>query len=453
MTGTTREILILLALYFASVILIGFWSGRRAKTPPAYLIASHRANFWRVSASLFTLLGGGELVTMASLSYTYSFAAMWFFGGVAAGFITLGIVVPRIRSEDDFAHYTGLPDFFNRRFSPSAGVAAAFVVILAFFSLLMIQFIVGGKLLAHFLGWPYPVVVLCMSAVIVIYLSMGGYEAVLSTDVLQAVVMVIFGAIILLGLPRGVTQAATPAASMPAVESLIFFLTAWLAVVASADIWQIIFASRSATVARGGLFMAAFGFTVFGLFLSHLGNVTRTFQPHLASPDDAFQAAIAQVLPESLLPVAIIFVFAAVMSTADTEIFVVTRTVVREIRRRTSTTLEDDTERRFTIAGTSYVALLGALSAIVVTENLQLIYFTLIGLALALSPAMILYWWVPVPGVAATLSVLAAPVALLCAWATGFLSPATAPIVALVGSVLGLLLGFLLPRRAHLRNA
>ena len=439
--------IVLLAIYFLVVIGIGYYCKRAAKTGSAFIIASHKAGFWRVSASLFTLLGGGELVTMTSLSYSYSYAAMWFFGGVAVGFLTLAVIVPKIRTDENLSRYTGLADFFHERFGRAAGMSAACVIVLAFFSLLMVQFVVGGSLLATFLGWSYPLVILCMSAVIVIYLSMGGYEAVLGTDVLQAVVMISFGLVVLFTLPYASVSAvpsnAMPTA-MPTLDSIIFFSTAWLAIIASADIWQIVFASRSVKVARGGLIASAIGFFVFGLFLSYLGNITRSVIPSLATPDEAFNSAITNVLPSAILPFGIIFVFAAVMSTADTEIFVVTRTIVREFHRRKSLTIDENAERGLTIAGTSYVAIVGALLAIFFTEQLQLVYFTIIGLVVALSPSMFAYWFFRPPSIAVILSILAAPISLLTAFFLGLLSPASAPLVALVGSVAGFLIGLII---------
>jgi SSS family solute:Na+ symporter len=436
-------ILISLGIYFLVVLGIGYASARKAKSGLGFEIASHQGSFWRISASLFTLLGGGELIAITSLSYSYSYAAMWFFGGVALGFLTLAFFVPGIRTDEEVKKYIGLSDFFYERFGRVGSLSASFVIILAFFALMMVQFTVGGEMLATFIGWPYPIIVLCMSAIIVIYLTIGGYEAVLNTDVLQAIVMILFGIIMLLTLPGAPVVATNPVPSMQLLDIAIFFGVGWLTVVASADVWQILFSAKSAKVARYGLCAAASGWAVFGIFLSHLGNLTRALYPNLASPDLAFNTAISNVVPERVLPFAIIFVFAAVMSTADTELFVVTSTIVREFRRRKPP--DPDVERGFIKAGISYVAITGALLAILMrgSETVQVIYFSLIGLIVALSPSMIVSWRFKPSAKAVTTSILFGPLGLLILLLTGKLTPTSAPIGALVMSLIGLGIGWL----------
>lgn len=448
----TATVMGLLVLYFAVVMGIGLFAARRARSGESHAIAAHRAPTWRVAASLFTLLGGGELVTMTSLSYTYSYAAMWFFGGIAVGFVTLALIVPRIRTDERVNHYTGLADFFYDRFGPNASAAVALVIVLAFGALLMVQYIVGAGMLAAFLNWPFPMVVLGMSVVIVLYLTMGGFEAVLDTDVLQAIVMIVTAVVIVASTysAMGGAAGATSPLTLPVIESALFFFPAWLAVVGSADIWQVLFAAKSARVARIGLVLAATGFLIFGVFLSYLGNLTRERVPNLTTPDDAFAAAVSQVLSPQVLPLAIIFIFAAVMSTADTEIFVVSRTIVREVVRRSKRQITLDEERSYTKAAISYVTLTGALLAIFATQGaLATIYFAILGLALALAPPMVVAWfWRPSP-IAVTIGVLAAPVALGVAAALGKLNVLNAPLIALLASVLSLLIAWAIWRRPY----
>lgn len=432
-----KSVLVLLLLYLGVVVFIGVSAARRAKSGEAHAIAKHKAPTWRVAASLFTLLGGGELVAMTSLSYSYSYAAMWFFGGVAAGFVTLALVVRRIRTEEHVKNYTGLADFFFERFGKSASSAVALIIVLAFGALLMVQYIVGAGLLALFLNWPYPIVVLGMSAIIVLYLTLGGFEAVLDTDVLQAIVMVVAAIIIVAGtfsLMGGVAS-TKPVLPMGKLDSALFFFPAWLAVVGSADVWQVLFAAKSSPVARTGLLLAGGGFTLFGIFFGYLGNLTRQRVPALANPDDAFATAIGQVLPPNLLPAGIILIFAAVMSTADTEIFVVSRTLVREFVHHSKRKITLDEERGYTRAAISYVALAGALLAIFATQGtLATIYFAVLGLALALTPAMVAAWFWQPPRQAIIFSVLAAPAVLAVAAVAKYLSPTNAPLLALIAS-------------------
>lgn len=423
----------LLALYLLSAIAAGYLGRRKALAPDGHAIASHRAGYLRATASMFTLLGAGELVVMGALSYSYSYAAMWFFGGVAAGFVGLMYAAPRLRSDEAVKHYTGLPDYVRTRFGKSAGLASSLVVFLAFGCLLMIQYAVGASLLSAMLGWPFPVVVLLMTGVIILYLTVGGFEAVLNTDVLQAIVMIVTAAIVLIATQglTGLPQAPTPVESMPLLTGLLFFIPAFLAVTTGADLWQIIFSTKSVGTARASLGTAAVAFIGYGVFLSYLGNMARAVAPSI-NPNDAFVTALTHVLPPSYTIVGVILVFAAVMSTADTEIFLVTRTVVREYKSWFSPDLIAETERRYTIAGLSYAGIAGALIAIATAQgNLAVYYFVVVGLALALAPAMIVSFRFAPSGRSVTISLLSAPACLLVAGLMDQLSEVNAPWIAL----------------------
>jgi Na+/proline symporter len=372
--------LVTLGIYFLILVLVGLLSRKWARRPSQYLIADRKAGILRVAASIFALLGGGELITMASLSYSHAYASFWFFGGIALGFFVLAMLGGKIRSYSEVGKYTSLTDYFNDKHGAVAGFLTTITIVIAFGALLMVQFIAGGILLASLVDWPYPLVVFSMAGIILLYLSVGGFEAVLNTDVLQALVMFSFAAIILTTNPQlAVPVSGGQFTAMPLGDGTTLLILGVFVVIASADIWQCIFAARSLKTARWALSLAAVGFLVFGYFLSNLGINARLVDPTI-NPDNAFFTAIHDILPQHLLPFAVILVFAAIMSTADTEIFVVSSAIVKQFFRNTSSSGSSTdlvSIRNFTKITIAFVTIIGMLLAIYFTD-IVLVYFALI---------------------------------------------------------------------------
>ena len=55
-----------------------------------YLMAKHSLGAFPVAASLFTLIGGGELVTLTALSFLFGYAGLALFIGFALSFGFIG---------------------------------------------------------------------------------------------------------------------------------------------------------------------------------------------------------------------------------------------------------------------------------------------------------------------------------------------------------------------------
>ena len=70
-----------------------------------------------VAAALFTLVGGGELITLTALAYAYGFGGLSLFLGYAGGFCFLAVFTTRIRGATDMMHLS-LPDFVHYHFGP-----------------------------------------------------------------------------------------------------------------------------------------------------------------------------------------------------------------------------------------------------------------------------------------------------------------------------------------------
>ena len=135
------------------------------------------------SASSF--LGGPGLAS--SFGMTWSWVA-----GVQIGapFLTLGVLGKKFAMIARRTNAVTINDYLRAGYASPAVVIICGIAMVVFFTTQMIaQFIGGATLLQSVTGLPYWAGMMHFGAVVIIYTSVGGFKAVVTTDTIQGVVM------------------------------------------------------------------------------------------------------------------------------------------------------------------------------------------------------------------------------------------------------------------------
>ena len=324
---------IVLGAYTLLLIAIAIRS-RKHSSADEFLMSNRSANSVQVAAGLFTLIGGGELVALASLGFLFGWSGIALFVGYAAGFVFLGVMAPKIRAESHEHHFVSLPDYVHFHFGLGPGLLTYVFSFLAFFALLMLQFSAAGAVVSPFLGVPESFVVVGVGIAVLVYLLVGGFRAVLITDVVQGVAMfVILPTLVYLVAnsdPMKIEYSGAEG-SLPAAlwSSLVF--SGFFVAAASADVWQRAYAAKTHRTAKLGFFIGGVSFLVFGFVIVAIGMIARSLG--VAGPDLAFVEVLVNHLPDSVSALVALLVLCAMMSTADTETFLLTGLTQHELRR------------------------------------------------------------------------------------------------------------------------
>lgn len=390
------SVYIVLLLYGAIVLLLA-WRDRRSSSFDAYLMGGRDAKWYGVGASIFSLIGGGEIVALTALGFTFGAAAISLFAGYAIGFVALGLASAKIRRLGGSESFVSLPDFIHLRFGSFAGSLTFAVSLAAFFALLMIQFSAGGKLVSGLAGVSYEHAAVAIGLLVTLYLAVGGFRTVIATDMLQGVarfllIPILVGALYYASAKGG--SGASPTIegmeSMPTEVIAGLVLTGFFSAVASADVWQRIYAAGSDRDSMAGLIFGAALMLLFGALLVYVGMSAKEIAPKSVA-DDAFSTALSGGIPNWVVTTAVALVLVSVLSTADTEIFVLTSLIGREASREGSFKLTSLDGRSPPTWARTLVVVMGALStgaALLFSDVIQ-IYVWLICLLLAISPAVI----------------------------------------------------------------
>jgi SSS family solute:Na+ symporter len=199
--GTTID-WIIMAAYFIIVMLFGSYFGKYNRTTSDFFFGGRRFSWWLIAFSIVaTGVGSHSFIKYSAkgfehgLSSSMAFMNDWFF----VPFFLFGwlpiIVYTKIRS---------IPEYFEKRFSPSARFIATVLLMFYMIGYIGIGFLTLGKaalplLPEHFtlLGSTYDVtlmgVVILIAIITGFYITFGGQTAVIFTDLLQGFILLFAG--------------------------------------------------------------------------------------------------------------------------------------------------------------------------------------------------------------------------------------------------------------------
>ena len=204
MDGNTLQILVAMVIYMAVVIGIGIIYAKRAnKNSEEYFLGGRSLGPWVTAMSAEASdMSGWLLMGLPGLAYWCGLAdATWTAIGLAVGtYINWLVVSKRLRRYSIIANNSiTLPEFFSNRFRENKKtimfIAGAFILI--FFTVYASScFVTCGKLFSTLFGASYTTMMIVGAAFVLIYTLLGGFLAESVSDFMQAIVMVIALAII-----------------------------------------------------------------------------------------------------------------------------------------------------------------------------------------------------------------------------------------------------------------
>ena len=190
-------------LILVAYLMLNLWLGIHAsrKSAKEHSDKGFLANYFAGSRSMGGVVLSMTLVatyTSASsflggpgLAFSYGMSWSWVAGvQIGAAFLTLGVLGKKFAIVARRTNAVTINDYLRARYKSPAVVILCGIAMVVFFTTQMIaQFIGGATLLQSVTGLPYWMGLLLFGAVVIIYTSVGGFKAVVTTDTIQGVVM------------------------------------------------------------------------------------------------------------------------------------------------------------------------------------------------------------------------------------------------------------------------
>jgi len=330
--------LIIIGLYFCVVFAIGFYFSVKERTSADYFLASRNVGWFAIGASLF--------VSNISTEHFIGLAGSGASSGLAVGhfewlacfmLLILGwVFVPFYLRSNVFT----MPEFLERRFNRSCATYLASISVIAYvFTKISVHLYAAAVVLERVVGWSPMTAAIILVVATGIYTIAGGLAAVIYTDLVQTLILVV-GAVVLtvIGLDQvggfSALRAAVPADYFhmikPASDSAfpwtgIFFgapiLGIWYWCTDQVMVQRVLSArseghAKAATIFAGFLkILPVFILVLPGLIAVALYRDLFQFGPggQVLNGDIAYPTLIVKLLPNGLVGLMIAALLAALM--------------------------------------------------------------------------------------------------------------------------------------------
>lgn len=228
-SGATNSALISFAIYLAGVFFLAWLSAqvlKRKEFVSEYFLGSRNLGMWAFALTFAaTNASGGTFMGFPSLVYTHGWVlALWIASYMIVPLVTMGLLAKRLNQVARTAGAITVPEVLRERFdSKQVGMVATLLLTFFMFFYLLAQFKAGSNILSTLLGNvplfqsavgvvagiteglplvgetepDYLLSLLVFAAVVIVYTAYGGFRAVVWTDVMQGLVMVVGVAIML----------------------------------------------------------------------------------------------------------------------------------------------------------------------------------------------------------------------------------------------------------------
>lgn len=347
-------ILIPLALYLVAVFALAFWSSRH----------SNKQGFLNEY-----LVGGrsmGGFVLAMTLAATYASASS-FIGGPGAAYqmglgwvllamiqlpatwLTLGVLGKKFAIEARRHNALTLNDILYARYQNRGVVVfASLSLLLAFFGTMVVQFVGGARLLQTVTGLSYTHGLMIFAITVGLYTTIGGFRAVVMTDTLQGIMMIIGTIALLVGIVHAggsigelVTDLHTidPALITPYGPNQFltqpFMMSFWVlvcfGVIGLPHAAVRCMSYKDSGSLHKGMVISTIMVALLMLGMHLAGAFGRAIVPDIASPDQIMPTLMITVLPPVVAGIFLAGPMAAIMSTIDSQLIQASATLLKDL--------------------------------------------------------------------------------------------------------------------------
>ena len=313
---------------------IGFLAMRRTSAEDDYWIAGGRLGWLAGGATLAaTHASAGTFVGTIGVIYTVGWPFAWLVLSIPIAYwFTAAVLAPRFTRVRELT----LPAFLEARYrSRRLRAIGAVIILVATVVYIQAQIVAGGLIANVVLGVPTRSGMVGFTVVLILYTMIGGMLAVVYTDLVQLVVMVL-GA--LLAVPLALRQVGGPTELLRLVETvkpdafqwgampgaLLFTmgLAFTLGSIATPEKLIRLYAMRDLRTIRRGVLLAIIATTGMNMLVFVLALCAIVLFPSLPTGDLAMPMMASAVLPPVLGALLLAAITSAMMSTVDSLLLV-----------------------------------------------------------------------------------------------------------------------------------
>jgi SSS family solute:Na+ symporter len=372
--------IIIILFFFASILFIGFYTGRKTGTDANdYLLSGRKVGvFLFVLTNVATWYGG--ILGVGEFTYRYGIVS-WFTQGLPYyifAFLFAIFFAKKIRKASLFT----IPDKLTEVYGKKVGLLSAVVVFILVSPapyLLMAAALLS--LLFDISIFPALIISVILSMA---YLIKGGFRANIFADALQFFVM--FAGFILIVIFSADSfgtfefmSSAVPenhnkltGGMSPAFIIVWFLIALWT--FADPGFHQRCYAAKSGNVAVKGIVISIFFWALFDFLTTTTGLFSKAVMPNLDNPVLAFPLLAEKVLPSGVKGIFYAALFATILSTLNSFLFLSGTTIGRDFIFRLDPKHDETKLKHYTIIGLMISGIIAIVLALLIPSVIEIWY-------------------------------------------------------------------------------
>ncbi len=409
-------------LYLTLMLVFGLATYRKNKSHEDYFLGSRKLNPLLVAFSERT---SGEsawlLLGLPGAALSVGFAEGWTVLGCVGGIIFSWFVIAKdLRIQTEKYDSITLPNFIASKFSRSADdkyssairILSILIIIFFFTFYLAAQFLAAGKVLFATFGIPAGIGMIIGASIIILYTMMGGFLAVVWTDLVQGLIMIIALIVLpIVGLielnDQGLSLAAALESAGDGFMSLSGGKTGWAAaaLIVGGLSWGLGYMGQPHLVTK---FMAirtpgeikqgrriAIAWAIpafFGAMMIGIIGLAIYGRGEFSDIEHVMPFMATQLLPAWIAGIIISGAIAAMMSTADSQLLVISSSIIEDFYHKT---LKRNVNEKGLLKMSRAITLLVGLIGFLMAYSSEKYIYTLVsyawaGLGSSFGPALLL---------------------------------------------------------------
>ena len=337
--------MLVIALYMAGMIGIGWYSKSRARTQADFLVAGRRLGPVFYAGTLAALImGGGATLGGIGLGYQHGLSGVWLVFSMSAGVALISLILAPLINR--LRVYT-VSQMLELRYG-EMGTRLSGVVMLCYTLMIAVTSTIAyGAIFSVLFDIDKVTAILIGSSVVVVYSVLGGMWSITFTDMVQFVLKTV--SIFFILLPIAVIKAGgfeglhakLPAEAFNWTElglgNIFTYVILYVpTMVIGQDLWQRVFTARSDSVARwAGVAAAGYGFA-YGLAGALIGMSAKVLLPGLVGRDAVYTEIVRHLLPVGVAGLVVAGALSAIMSTSSGCLIATATVAQQDVRGRRS---------------------------------------------------------------------------------------------------------------------
>ena len=323
--------------YLIAVFLVGIYFFKKNKNNEDYFVGGRKISPSHIGLSVVaTDVGGGFSIGLGGLGYLIGLSASWLlFTGLIGAWLAAVLIIPKIKSLDSKYKFLTYPDLLKHTYNNKVALIAALISGLGYMGFTGGQILAGAKLAsatmfseAPFGIEPQTLSLIIISGIILIYTVMGGLKAVIYTDTVQWIILLI--GLIIFAIPftiSGLGGFSRLYSELPAeflsltnvspVQLMNWAITIIPIWIIGMTLYQRIYACKNVKDAKKAWYIAGiFEYPIMAFAGAFLGMCSRIYFPEIDS-EMGLPLLLKEILPVGIKGIVVAAYFSAIMSTAD----------------------------------------------------------------------------------------------------------------------------------------